>query len=635
MGPRTLVIVPVVAAVVTIRESHLQDTSLSQRRRRWIEPALWMLLAVLSSAGVFDHSLWGTNDTRGAGMIWDMYRHGTYVVTTINGEDLPEKPPLMHWIALLSCHLFGRVSEGLVRLPSALAGLGTLLLIHRWVARRDGEPNRGNARLAAWSAVFLCATALTFVEYSRVVMTDMTLTFTVTLSLWLFWRADEKPRAHVARWIPFLLAAAVAFFAKGMIGPVFIWCTVTIFLLRTRRPRLLAWLSAAFAVILTAVVLPWVAALYRHGGVEAVRFFFWDNQVGRFFHFSDPALAENPFRVHKAPFYYYFTELPLSLGALTFIVAGALFAWWRPGTAYRDRFATFLRSAMAGMFLILQASSAKNGVYALPVFPLLFTAAGIWLADIAGRRPLSLFERTMPALSFGLYGLCLLAVPTVSIALAVLRPELMGVEGGGSLPRLVVWSCVLTAAVVVTAVGLLRRLTRGERGLILPLVPAVCALFFLLEFWLLLPIMDRHRSILQFVRVATEQSRGRELSLATSDYDLIGAFTFYLDRRVPTLESTEHIRNYPAIHPGVMWPKSTPERVRVYLAGKQPRAVIAYRKKLPQLEASLSDVPHDVISSQDPGLRSRDFVILVNCVPAQAWAIVPPAAPPRSEPLPH
>ncbi|HSS44809.1 MAG TPA: hypothetical protein VLO07_05645, partial [Thermoanaerobaculia bacterium] len=369
---------------------------------------------------------------------------------------------------------------------------------------------------------------------------------------------------------------------------------------------------------LTVVVLPWVAALYHHGGAEPVRFFFWDNQVGRFFHFSNPALADNPFKVHKGPWYFYLTELPFSLGPFALIVAGALFAWWRPGTAYRDHFATFLRSGMAGMFLILNASSAKAGIYALPLFPLLFVAAGIWLTDIAGRWSLSLFERTMPALSFGLYGLCLLAIPMASIALVVLRPELMGVEGGGS--RLVVWSCVLTVAVLVTAVSVLRRLTRGERGLILPLVPAVCALFFLFEYWLLLPIMDRHRSCLPFVRVVTEQSRGRELSLASSDYDVVGAFTFYLDRRLPTLESTEHVRNYPALHPVVMRLESTPERVRAYLAGKQPRAVIAYRKKLPQIEASLSDVPHDLISSQDPGLRSRDFVILVNCVPAQAAA---------------
>ena len=99
--------------------------------------ALWVLLVAFSIAGVFDHGLWAPNDTREGGMIWDMYQSGTWVTPTVNGKPYLEKPPLLHWTALLGCHLVGRVLPGLLRLPAALYGFGTLLLLYLLVRRRE------------------------------------------------------------------------------------------------------------------------------------------------------------------------------------------------------------------------------------------------------------------------------------------------------------------------------------------------------------------------------------------------------------------------------------------------------------------------------------------------------------------
>lgn len=109
---------------------------------------LWLLLVVFAFFGVFGHSLWGPNDTREGGMIWDMYRHGTWVTPTIDGMPFLEKPPLLHWTSLALCHLAGRVTEGLVRLPAALYGFGTLVIIYLFVAgtRAPGESRAPDGR---------------------------------------------------------------------------------------------------------------------------------------------------------------------------------------------------------------------------------------------------------------------------------------------------------------------------------------------------------------------------------------------------------------------------------------------------------------------------------------------------------
>ena len=196
---------------------------------RRLDLALGVLLVLFSFTGVFDRSLWTTNDTRGAAMALDMERHGTWVIPTINGEPYYEKPPLIYWAALGFARVFGGVTEGVARLPSALAGFGTLLLMRRL------SPDR----LSGWAAAFLCATSATFMTYSRAVMTDMALAFCVTLALFLFWRADQPGRTGPVRWLGFLVASGLSFYAKALVGPSLIWAAVGVYLLWTRRPALL------------------------------------------------------------------------------------------------------------------------------------------------------------------------------------------------------------------------------------------------------------------------------------------------------------------------------------------------------------------------------------------------------------
>jgi 4-amino-4-deoxy-L-arabinose transferase-like glycosyltransferase len=564
---------------------------------RRLRRGLWLLLVLACLVGVFGHSLWGSNDSRGGGMIWDMVRNGALVTPTLNGARFLEKPPLLHWTGVLICRLAGGVNEGLVRLPAALYGFGTLVLLYLLVrGRRDDGPLEAR-ELAAWAAVFTCSTAVEFYEYSRVVLTDMALTFMVTLSLFAFFRAFQRPSRW--RWLGFLVASAAAFYAKGLVGPALIWSAVAAFLLWKRRIRLLLGLGFAYLPILAAVVAPWVIALGHAGGYAALRFVFWDNQVGRFFSFSNPNLPRDPFFVHKEPLHFYIHYLPLYLLPWTLLLLPALVAFWRRNTVFRDDLHTFLRAATVGMFVLLHLSAAKVAVYALPVYPMLFAMLAIWLADLARRPHWTVMERICTVVtSAGLVGVFVL-VPTWVVVGTFVRPQFYRTGDGLHLVSQLGLALAIAGLSLVFLV-ILRGLARSAaRQRALALAPAAVAALMLLLALLATPVLEQQRTIKPFAALAARQARvGTEVTLATRQFREIGAFTFYLNRRLPNLGDVS--------------------RVPVYLEQRTARAAIVPRSALDDIERNLGHVPHSVVGTGQPGTDAAAFALVMN---SAAWQL--------------
>ncbi|MGD1146763.1 MAG: phospholipid carrier-dependent glycosyltransferase [Thermoanaerobaculaceae bacterium] len=561
---------------------------------RRIRTGLWVLLVLFSFHGVFGHSLWGGNETREGGMIWDMVRNGTYVTPTINGIPFLEKPPLLHWTGVAICRAAGRVTEGLVRLPAALYGFGTLVLLVLFVRgpRSPGDMAVSDGReLAAWAAAFLCGTAVEFQEYARIVLTDMALVFVVTLSLFLFWRAYLRP--GTGRWLAFLLAAAGAFYAKGLIGPALIWASVGVFLVWKRRFRLLAGLSAAYVPLLLILVLPWVAALYRFGGEPALRFAFWDNQVGRFFTFGNQNLPHDPFFINKEPWYYYLLHVPPYLAPWTLLLVPAGIAWVRRGSPFRTAFHVFVASSLAGMALVLQISSAKVASYTLPLYPMLFVAVSVWFVDLlASERPTLLERWTVRVTGAGialLFGL----VSVVLIVGALAWPQLLGVSSWPQATAIISGAVVVLALVAAAAVLFLRLFRSSDRPLVSALGPAAYVVVVMGVLQLVTPVIDEYRSYKPIATLATKESgHGVAVALGTGEYRDVGAFTFYLDRRLPILKTAADIVSF--------------------LRASEPRAVLVPVVTLSLLEPELAEVPHTRLFAGEPRTLSREYALLEN-----------------------
>ncbi len=507
--------------------------------------ALLVLLIAFFLFGLFDHSFWASNDSREGAMIWDMVQAGHWVTPTLNGVPYLEKPPLLHWTGMLFCQLFGTVNEGLVRLPAALYGLGAVLLAWFW-GRRLGRERAGIA------AAFLCATSFKYMEYSKIVLTDACISFMVMASLVLFWEAYTATRNRALRFAVFILVSALSFYAKGLLGPGFVWVSVGCFLLYRREWKLCLILPAIFLPVLVLVLAPWAWALWKEGGMEFICGVFWDNQFGRFLSFSDPDLPPDPYFVHKEPFYYYLVTLPGAVLPWTLLMIPAMIRWFRRGQGWGDPLSIFMRFCIACMLLVLHASSAKVSIYALPLFPIAFLMTAIWCEEAAERWTLKTERWALGVTAYALKVVLVLA-PVFYFILFLLPRGLRKkyLEDVDILRDLGAPTALFTAALAVALLGLAlwtwRRLRadfqRGDRARVILFMPAAYTALLMLAGAVFFPIYDYQRGYPPFAALlSSELAQGREIVLATTEEKYVGAFTFYTRRRLPTAEFSASLR---------------------------------------------------------------------------------------------
>ena len=70
---------------------------------------------------------------------------GIYIVPSLNSELRVDKPVLLYWLQILAFKALG-VNESAARMPSALAGLATLLLCYELGRSLFGKTSRSAGR---------------------------------------------------------------------------------------------------------------------------------------------------------------------------------------------------------------------------------------------------------------------------------------------------------------------------------------------------------------------------------------------------------------------------------------------------------------------------------------------------------
>ena len=111
---------------------------------------------------------------------------GHYLDLTWNGAPYLKKPPMLFWMAALSFKTFGE-SEFSARLPSVLAGAGTLILIYLAGAAAAGRIAGILSALIPLGFYFFIARG------GREAATDAPLLFFSTLAIWSALRARARP----------------------------------------------------------------------------------------------------------------------------------------------------------------------------------------------------------------------------------------------------------------------------------------------------------------------------------------------------------------------------------------------------------------------------------------------------------
>jgi 4-amino-4-deoxy-L-arabinose transferase-like glycosyltransferase len=158
----------------------------------------------------------------------NMLSSGDWVTARLDGVAYLEKAPLVYWAMALSYKIFG-VHDWSARIPIALSAIGLCWL---------------TASFAIWAfskraglyAGLCMATCVGLFLFTRILIPDVMLTFTIALAMWAFLRALDDQERHPRFWA-FTMAASlgVGLLLKSLIGLVFPIAAAIIYLLVTRQ----------------------------------------------------------------------------------------------------------------------------------------------------------------------------------------------------------------------------------------------------------------------------------------------------------------------------------------------------------------------------------------------------------------
>lgn len=325
--------------------------------------------ALLSLPGLGSVTLWDIDEGNNAEASREMLTSGNWIVPTFNYQLRPDKPALLYWVQMAGYRLFG-IGELAARLPSALAGMATVLLVYELARAMSGRPT------GRWAGLVL-ATCVLFCAASRFANPDALLTCFTTLTLLLFWQSLSRPgRGWV---IGAGASAGLAVLAKGPVGLLLPGLTALVFLAWTGRLR---WLLARRVVLglglALLVALPWYVWVGAETHGDFLRGFLLSHNAGRYLRAMEG---------HRGGAWYYVAVLAVGLVPWSPFVGLAFWHGNRPGAEEtgigpgpegRDAFrflATWILVYVA--FFSLAATKLPN--YILPVYPAFAVLIGCFL----------------------------------------------------------------------------------------------------------------------------------------------------------------------------------------------------------------------------------------------------------------
>jgi 4-amino-4-deoxy-L-arabinose transferase-like glycosyltransferase len=313
----------------------------------------------------------------------NMLQSGDWVTARLDGVAYLEKAPLVYWAIALAFKIFG-VHDWAARLPIALSAVALC-----WLTAAVGIWAFG--KRAGFYAGLIVATCVGLFLFTRVLIPDVMVTFTVALAMWAFLRALEEDEPHPRFWAAVLVfSLGLGLLLKSLIGIVFPIAAGLIYLLLTRQLfsaaawRRLRPFSGALIVLLVAA--PWhVLATLRnppyfdftlHSGPGQYHgflwFFFINEQLLRFLNLRYPRDYDTVPRL-----YFWLFHLLWLFPWSVYFPAVAKLSFRPTDRAGRTR---LLVLCWASFILIFFTFSTTQEYYSMPCYPALALLLGSAMA---------------------------------------------------------------------------------------------------------------------------------------------------------------------------------------------------------------------------------------------------------------
>ena len=323
--------------------------------------------------GIGSYALMDVDETRYVSMARDMFHSKDYMTLYLNGNYFFEKPPLYFWGEVLSFLGFGTVNEFTARVPVALYGTLSTLLLY-FVGRKVVSRKYGVV-----SALIL-ATSVEFLILAKYAILDILLATCVEFAImsgFLTYFVKEENKKYC--WWAFYFFSGLAVLAKGIPGfalPFGTMFFVAIFAKRFKELFKPQYLLVGF-VIFFAVVLPWHILMLDKYDPLFFNEYVMKHHVHRFFN-SEGVNRKQPF---------YFFALTILWGFCPWILSSLAILLSKikkiKDINLKFNFDEFTNSqkylllnfiAFALIFLFFSSSSTKLVTYIVPIY---FTMANM------------------------------------------------------------------------------------------------------------------------------------------------------------------------------------------------------------------------------------------------------------------
>jgi 4-amino-4-deoxy-L-arabinose transferase-like glycosyltransferase len=312
-----------------IPEGRGRHTAQSDGHHRARLPRILLGLLVVSVLlSPLRRELYVGDETKYTQVVREM-RAGSFFLPTLHGSPFTHKPPVHFWIAGALTYAFGVYSIWPFVLPSIVAFVLLLWLMHRF---------------AGPLAAFVSGTSLMLWGSAQTARMDVEFTLLLALAAYLLFR-DRVVLAGVA--------AGVATLIKGPMAPVIIIALFVFESIRKkRRPR---WSDALGLIALIVIPLLWFVPALIIGGEAFWREIFFKQTVGR---------AVGAW-VHRSPPWFYLVRSPLTLMPWFFLLIPAIVTAVRG----RDERAKFGLNWILSVFVPYTLLSSKLDVYMITLLP--------------------------------------------------------------------------------------------------------------------------------------------------------------------------------------------------------------------------------------------------------------------------
>ena len=238
------------------------------------DPLLWLAVLVFV-IGLGANSIWDANEAFYVDTPRTMVQTQDYVTPWFNGEERLNKPVLSYWIVAAFYHAFG-ISALSERIAIAVGALG-ILLATAGLGRAIRSPATGVL------AALLLATAPRFVHFARRNMIDIYLTLFMSIALFAFVRAMQRPAERRTYLLLMYTAIGLGVLTKGPVAALLPAVVIALWLAVERRlSELKTFALPLGALIILAIVVPWYAALHGRFGWDPIWAFFVGENIGRF-----------------------------------------------------------------------------------------------------------------------------------------------------------------------------------------------------------------------------------------------------------------------------------------------------------------------------------------------------------------